>query len=92
MKPRNLDPLRTRTEEERNWLECIRRSYRDLTSQDAGGSSYTESALKAIRKSGDAVSQFVSWFSQEGMMAIRGHPGGRSKAKYNTACQLPHTI
>jgi transposase len=94
MTSQKIDPLRRLTEEERNWLERISRSYSEPASHVArakeilavaGGSSYTEAALKAGRQSGDAVSQLVARFNQEGMMAIQGHPGGKPKAKYNVA-------
>lgn len=94
MTTRKKDPLRTLTKEEENWLERISRSYSEPASHVvrakeilavAGGSSYTEAAKKAGRKSGDAVSQLITRFNREGMAAIQGHPGGKPKTKYNAA-------
>lgn len=49
------------------------------------GSNYSEAAIKAGRKSGDAVSQLVTRFNQEGMLAIQRHPGGKPNSKYKVA-------
>ena len=92
MSPQRIDPLRTLTEAEQNWLERISRSYSEPAAHVtrakeilavAAGSSYQEAAEKAGRKSGDAVSQLVGRFNREGMLAIQGHPGGKPPAKYN---------
>jgi len=91
---KKTDPLRKLTEEEREWLGRISRSHSEPASHVARakellavaeGSNYTEAAIKAGRKSGDAVSQLVARFNQEGMLAIQGHPGGKPNAKYKVA-------
>lgn len=91
MSPQKMNPLRKLTDEERNWLERISRSYSEPAAHVtrakeilavAGGSTYQEAAEKAGRKSGDAVSQLVGRFNQEGMLAIQGRPGGKPTPKY----------
>ena len=91
MSRRKKDPLRPLTEEERNWLERISRSQAEPASHVAkakqvlavaDGYSYTEAAQKSGRKSGDAVSQLVSRFNQEGMNAIMPRHGGGPAIKY----------
>jgi len=91
MSPQKNNPLRTLTDEEQNWLERISRSFSEPAAHVmrakeilavAAGSTYTLAARKAGRKSGDAVSQLVGRFNQEGMLAIQGHPGGKPPAKY----------
>jgi hypothetical protein len=79
MSRRKKDPLRTLTEEERNWLERISRSQAEPASHVArakqllavaDGSNYSDAAEKSGRKSGDAVSNLVRRFCQ-GMEADR---------------------
>jgi transposase len=48
----------------------------------ADGYNYIEAAQKSGRKSGDAVSQLVSRFNQEGMNAIMPRHGGGPQIKY----------
>jgi len=73
------DPLRKITEEERKWLERISRSQSEPAGHVARakeilavatGKSYQEAARSAGMKSGDAVSQLVEWFNQEGLGVI----------------------
>jgi transposase len=94
MSRRKKDPLRTLTEEERNWLERISRSQAEPASHVArakqllavaDGSNYSEAAEKSGRKSGDAVSNLVSRFNQEGMNAILPGHGGGPAIKYGVA-------
>jgi transposase len=94
MSPQKINPLRSLTEEEQNWLERISRSYSEPAAHVTrakeilavvAGSTYQEAAEKAGRKSGDAVSQLVGRFNQEGMLAIQGHPGGKPPAKYQAS-------
>ena len=91
---KKADPLRELTAKEQDWLGRISRSNSEPASHVARakellavseGSNYTEAAIKAGRKSGDAVSQLVARFNKEGMLAIQGHPGGKPQAKYNVA-------
>ena len=87
MTRRQKDPLRPLTEEERNLLVGISRSYAEPASHVARakallavaeGKSYTEAAKAAGRRSGDAVSQLVWRFNREGLAALEpGHGGGR---------------
>ena len=92
MTRRKKDPLRTLTEEERDWLERISRSHNEPAGHVArakeilavaDGHSYTKVAQMAGRKSGDAVSQLVEQFNQEGMSAIQPRHGGGPKVKYS---------
>ena len=68
MTGRKKDPLRTLTEEEKNWLERISRSQSEPAVhvahakeilEVAAGRSYTEAAHLAGKKSGDSVSHLV---------------------------------
>ncbi len=92
MTRRKKDPLRTLTEEERDWLERIRRSHSEpagLVARAkeilavADGHNYTKAAQMAGRKSGDAVSHLVEQFNQEGMVAIQPRHSGGPKVKYS---------
>jgi transposase len=92
MTRRKRDPLRTLTEEERDWLERISRSHSEPAGHVArakeilavaDGHSYTQAAQMAGRKSGDAVSHLVGQFNREGMAAIQPRHGGGPKRKYN---------
>ncbi len=95
MSRRKKDPLRTLTEEERNWLERISRSQTEPASHVArakqilavaDGYNYTEAAQKSGENSGDAVSHLVNRFNQEGMHAIMPrHGGGTEAIKYGVA-------
>jgi transposase len=94
MTRRKKEQLRTLTEEERKWLERISRSHQEPATHVAhakailavaDGCSYTEAAQKAGRKSGDAVSQLVARFNQEGLATIQPRHGGGPQVKYNVA-------
>ena len=91
MTRRKKDPLRELTDEERTWLGQISRSQSEPASHVARakqilsvaeGYNYTEAAQKSGRKSGDAVSQLVSRFNQEGLNAIVPRHGGWPAIKY----------
>ncbi len=92
MTGRKKDPLRTLTEEEKNWLERISRSQSEPAIhvahakeilEVAAGRSYTEAAQLAGKKSGDSVSHLVERFNQEGMQAIQPRHGGGPVVKYS---------
>jgi transposase len=92
MTRRKKDPLRTLTEEENNWLERISRSQSEPAVHVAhakeilavaAGRSYTDAAQLAGKKAGDAVSQLVGRFNQEGLAAIQLKHGGGPEVKYN---------
>lgn len=79
MSRRKKEPLRTLTDEERTWLERISRSQSEPASHvtrakqifnKANRYSYQEAAFLLGRKSGDAVSNLVMRFNQEGMKAV----------------------
>jgi transposase len=91
MAGRKKDPLRTIAEGEKNWLERISRSQSEPAVHVAhakeilavaAGYSYTEAAHMAGKKSGDAVSQLVERFNQEGLPAIQPKHGGGPEVKY----------
>lgn len=92
MTRRKKEPLRTLTEEERNWLERISRAHSEPAAHVArakeilavaDGQSYTKAAQMAGRKSGDAVSHLVELFNQEGIASIQPEHGGGPKVKYS---------
>ena len=97
MSKRKKDPLRELSEAERKWLERISRSQAEPASHVArakqilavvDGYNYSEAAQKSGRKSGDAVSQLVSRFNQEGMNAIMLRHGGEPDIGYQKSrCQ-----
>lgn len=94
MTRRKIDPLRILTDEERIWLERISRSRSEPAIhvaraiqilRVAEGASYTEAARLSGRKSGDAVSNLVKRFNQEGLNAIQPRHGGGPAVKYGAA-------
>ncbi len=94
MTRRQKEPLRTLTEEERTWLARISRSQSEPASHVARakqilhvthGTSYQEAALLSGRKSGDAVSNLVKRFNEEGLNAIQPRHGGGTPIKYGLA-------
>jgi hypothetical protein len=94
MTRRQKDPLREVTEGERKYLERVSRSGSAPASHVgrakailavAEGQSYTQAARSAGRKSGDAVSQLVSRFNQEGVQAIEPRHGGGPPVVYGEA-------
>ena len=94
MARRKKEPLRTLTDEEYTWLERISRSQSEPASHVARakqilsvgeGYSHQEAALLSGRRSGDAVSNLVKRFDQEGLNAIQPRHGGGSAIKYGLA-------
>jgi len=94
MSRRKKDPLRTLSEEERDWLERISRSQAEPASHVArakqilavaDGYNYSEAAQKSGRTSGDAVAHLVSRFNQEGLNAIVPRHGGGPAIQYGVA-------
>ena len=91
MTRRQKDPLRPLTDEERTVLIKISRAQSEPASHVArakallavaDGTSYTEAARVAGRRSNDAVSQLVSRFNREGLAAIEPRHGGGPKTIY----------
>lgn len=85
MTRRPKDPLRPLEEKERNYLESVSRARNAPIAQVlrakillgvSAGMGYEETARSVGRKSGDAVSQLVSRFNQEGLTALEPHHGG----------------
>ncbi len=96
MTRRKKDPLRELTTEEQEWLTRVSRSASEPASHVArakqilavaAGHSYTEAARLSGRKSNDAVSQLVSRFNREGVVAIEPRHGGGPAIQYGTAEQ-----
>ena len=94
MTRRRKDPLRSLSVEERTMLEQIARSQSEPTSHVARakmilavaeGATYQRAAEAAGRKSSDAVSQLVSRFNQEGLMALAPRHGGGNPVIYGSA-------
>ncbi len=94
MSRRQKHPLRTLKKDERLWLKRIARSTSEPASHVArakqllavsDGCSYTAAAHVAGRRSGDAVSQLVARFNQEGMKALESRAGGGAEALYGTS-------
>lgn len=88
------EPLRPLVNDEVAALRSIARS----TSQSASavarakallavadGKDYTQAALAAGRKSGDAVSHLVARFNQEGLAALQQRHGGGPTPRYTVA-------
>jgi transposase len=91
MTRRKKDPLRPLSDEERNVLEQLSRAQSEPASHVArakallavaDGQSYTAAARSAGRRSGDAISQLVSRFNQEGLTAIEPRHGGGPSIVY----------
>ena len=94
MTRRRQDPLRTLTNEERELLEQISRSYSEPASHVArskivlavaDGKTYAEAAQVAGRKSRQAVSELISRFNQDGIAAIEPGHGGGAERLYGTS-------
>jgi transposase len=89
MSRRKIDPLRPLSAEERAELERLSRAQAERAAlvarakallAVADGHTYTEAALLAGRKSGDAVAELVSRFNRAGIAALDpGHGGGQPK-------------
>jgi transposase len=91
MTRRQKDPLRPLTQDERELLVRIGRSHAEPASHVArakallavaDSKSYTAAAKAAGRRSGDAVSDLVSRFNQEGIAAIEPRHGGGPRITY----------
>jgi len=91
MTRRQKDPLRPLTDEERMVLIQISRAQSEPASHVArakallavaDGASYTAAARAAGRRSNDAVSQLVSRFNREGLVAIEPRHGGGPETIY----------
>lgn len=85
------DPLRALTDEERECLLLISRSYREPAAPVmrakallavAAAESFTAAATAAGRTSNDAVAQLVSRFNQEGIAALASTHGGGKEPIY----------
>jgi len=85
------DPLRPLSDEEREVLKRLSRARSEPASHVARakallavaeGQSYTAAARAAGRRSGDAVSQLVSRFNREGLVAIEPRHGGGQPVVY----------
>ena len=96
MTRRQKDPLRKLTLKEQSWLERISRSQSEPASHVArakailsvaGGGTYTTAAKAAGRKSGDAVSQLVQRFNQEGIRVIQPRHGGGPAVQYDAVAR-----
>jgi hypothetical protein len=96
MTRRRKDPLRVLTKEERDVLEQIARARSEPASHVAraksllavaDGKTYGEAAKAAGRRSDDAVSQLVSRFNQEGLVAIEPRHGGGPQTIYGVVEQ-----
>src|SRR4051812_39728467 len=94
MTRRQKDPLRELTLEERDWLPRPSRPHSEPAAHVArskpllavaDGKSYTDAAKAAGRRSGDAVSNLVSRFNQEGLAAIEPRHGGGPTPTYTDA-------
>jgi len=91
MTRRQKEPLRPLTDEERTVLTQIGRAQSEPASHVArakvllavaSGQSYTAAARAAGRRSNDAVSQLVSRFNREGLVAIEPRHGGGPPVVY----------
>ena len=91
MTRRKKDPLRPLTDRERKVLEQLSRAQSEPASHVArakallavaDGHDYTAAARAAGRRSGDAVSQLVSRFNCEGLVAIAPRHGGGPQIVY----------
>lgn len=91
MTRRQKDPLRPLSDEEREVLERLSRAQSEPASHVAraralltvaDGQGYTAAARAAGRRSGDAVSQLVSRFNREGLVAIEPRHGGGPPVVY----------
>ena len=91
MTRRQIDPLRTLTDAEREGLTQISRSTSEPASHVAHakallavaeGKDYTEAAHLAGRRAGDAVAHLVSRFNRESLGAIGLRHGGGPARRY----------
>jgi len=91
MARRQNHPLRELTAEERQELERVSRASSESATRVARakalltvshGQSYRAAAQASVRRSGDAVSQLVERFNQEGLAALTPRHGGGAKTQY----------
>jgi transposase len=91
MTRRQIDPLRTLTDEEREVLTQLSRSTSEPASHMAratallavaDGKNYTKAAHIAGRRAGDAVAHLVRRFNREGLAAIALRHGGGPERFY----------
>lgn len=91
MSRRQVNPLRSLSEEELTQLQRLARSPAQPAAgvarakallAVAQGSNYTEAARAAGRKSGDAVAHLVARFNAEGMRAVSPRHGGGAPRRY----------
>jgi transposase len=94
MSRRKKDPLRPLTQDERRTLERLSRAQSAPAAQVtrakvllavADGMSYLEAAHSVGRRSNDAVSQLVSRFNQEGLVALEVRHAGGPASEYGPA-------
>lgn len=94
MSRRPNHPLRALTDPERQALLSISRSQNEPAAHVARakellavseGSSFSEAARRAGRKSGDAVAQLVVRFNESGLSALETRHGGGFKPTYDGA-------
>ena len=91
MTRRQKDPLRTFRADEQTQLEQLSRAHfapavmvsrAKLLLAVANGKSYFQAAHSVGRRSNDAVSQLVSRFNTEGLVALEPRHGGGAKVVY----------
>jgi transposase len=89
-------PLRPLTEEERDVLEQVSRSQSNPASHVArakallavaDGQTFSQAALAAGRRAGDAVAQLVARFNRDGLAALAPRQGGGPQILYGQAEQ-----
>jgi transposase len=87
-------PLRVLSDQERECLLAISRSYHEPAAPVArakallavaDGGSFSEAARRAGRRSGDAVGQLVRRFNRSGVAALETRHGGGRQARYSEA-------
>jgi transposase len=93
MTRRQNEPLRSLTDEEKEWLKKIANARNEPISHVirareilsvAEGKNYTQAAHLEGRTSGDPVADLVRRFNQEGLNAIQPEHGGGPALKYTT--------
>jgi transposase len=96
MSRRQMDPLRSLSEQERADLTRLNRSQTAPAAESvrarallavSDGASYTDAAHAVGRRSGDAVAHLVARFNREGMRAIKTKHGGGTGKLYGRAEQ-----
>jgi transposase len=96
MSRRRKEPLRALTQAERAGLERIARAGSEQAEvvarakevlAVADGLGYQAAAVRAGRRSRDAVSELVSRFNREGLTALEPHRGGGRRPTYDAAAR-----